>query len=138
MSINSKEYTLIVNRERVYVSREVYQAYYQQKEHEAYLNKLSFKHDLSFNECEEKGVQIEYILAGRIESPEDIVIRNEILKTLKSALSLLSKEEMLLIKTIFFDDVSERTIAQKSHIPQKTLNNRKKRILKKLQKLIEN
>ncbi|EGD45811.1 hypothetical protein Cpap_0179 [Ruminiclostridium papyrosolvens DSM 2782] len=137
MSINHKEYTPIVNRERIFVSREVYQEYYRQKEHESYLNKLSTKHNLSFSEYEEKGVQIEYILASRIESHEDAVIRNEMLKTLKSALMVLSKEELLLIKAIYFDEVSERALAQKKNIPQKTLNNRKKRILKKLKKLIE-
>lgn len=67
MSKDNK-YTLVVNKKRVSVTEEVYKAYYQQKEHEVYLDKLSSQHNISFDECEGKGLQVEYILSQTTES----------------------------------------------------------------------
>lgn len=56
---------------------------------------------------------------------------------LRSAIKLLSKEEKDLLNMLYFsnfDMTSERSIAKKCSIPQKTFNNRKKAVLKKLKK----
>lgn len=49
-------------------------------------------------------------------------------------LSSLSEEETMLVRVLYFDNdegVSEREIARRLNIPQKSLNNRKLRLLKK-------
>ena len=138
MEKNSCEYTLVINRERIPVSGEVYKAYYRHKEHENYLDRLSRRYNLPFSECEENGSQFEYLLSYGENTIEETVIRREITERLKSALEALSYEESELIKYIYFDGISERALAQKMNIPQKTINNRKKRLLKKIKKFIEN
>lgn len=53
MTENNK-YTLVVNKKRISVTEEVYRAYYQQKERETYLDKLSQKHDISLKNAKKK------------------------------------------------------------------------------------
>lgn len=131
------EYTLVVNKKRIYVSKEIYTAYYQQKEREAYMDKLSARYNLSFEECDGKGIQVEYLLSHSGESLEDTVIKQEMLARLKSAMGELSDQERLLIYKLFFKGKSERQLSAETCIPQKTINDRKHNILMKLKKIIE-
>lgn len=77
MEEQESKYTLLVNKKRVAVGKEVYKAYYRQKEREAYLDKLAGKHNISFEECEEKGIQVDYLLSRTEESIEDGVIKRK-------------------------------------------------------------
>ena len=57
---------------------------------------------------------------------------------LNRSLPLLEKSEQELIRALYFEELSERQFSECSGIPQKTINNRKKKILLKLKKLLEN
>lgn len=137
MEEHENKYTLLVNRKRVAVGEEVYKAYYQQKEREAYLDKLASKHNISFEECEEKGIQVDYLFSRAEESIEDGVIKKEMLKKLALCLETLSEQERLLIYALFFQGKSERQLSAETGTPQRTINDRKRRILLKLKKLLE-
>ena len=136
MSKDNK-YTLVVNKKRVSVTEEVYKAYYQQKEHEVYLDKLSSQHNISFDECEEKGLQVEYILSQTTESIEDCIIKQELIVKMMLCLKMLSKEDQLLIYNLFFEEKSELQVAKELNINQSNVNRRKTKILNKIKKLIE-
>ncbi len=137
MEEQESKYTVLVNKKRVAVGKEVYKAYYQQKEREAYLDKLAGKHNISFEECEEKGIQVDYLLSCAEESIEDGVIKKEMLKKLALCLETLSEQERLLIYALFFQGKSERRLSAETGTPQRTINDRKRRILLKLKKLLE-
>ncbi|OLN30121.1 sigma-70 family RNA polymerase sigma factor [Desulfosporosinus metallidurans] len=137
MEKQDSKYKLVVNKEWIPVGEEVYKAYYQHKEREAYLDKLSDRHTLSFEECEEKGIQVEYILSRTQESLEDTIIKQDMLVRLNSAMEKLSEQERLLIYALFFKGISERQLSAETGIPQKTINDRKHNILLKLKKIIE-
>lgn len=79
-----------------------------------------------------------YTLSDMI-ADENSIFENKVIESLdlKNALSTLTKEERKLIEALFFDNgeaMSEREISASLHIPQKTFNNRKLKILKKLKK----
>jgi len=137
MEEQESKYTLLINKKRVAVGREVYKAYYRQKEREAYLDKLASKHNISFEECEEKGIQVDYLLSRAEESIEDGVIKKEMIKKLALCLETLSEQERLLIYALFFQGKSERQLSAETGTPQRTINDRKRRILLKLKKLLE-
>ena len=132
-----KTYTLLVNKKRIPVTEEVYKAYYQNKERESYLDKLSEQNNLSFEECEEKGIQIDYLLSQTQESAEDKLIKAEMLSRLTVAMEMLTEQERLLIYSLFFKGKSERKLSVETGTPLMTINDRKRRILKKLEKLLE-
>jgi DNA-directed RNA polymerase specialized sigma24 family protein len=132
-----KTYTLLINKKRISVTEKIYKAYYQLKERESYLDKLSERNNLSFEECEEKGIQIDYLLSKTQESAEDKLIKAEMLSRLTVAMEMLTEQERLLIFSLFFKGKSERKLSVETGTPLMTINDRKRRILKKLEKLLE-
>ena len=68
------------------------------------------------------------------DSIEDDVLRQLDLETLRRALDTLTEDEYALICALYLQDkpMTEREFSRKTGIPQKTLNDRKARILKKL------
>lgn len=132
-----KTYTLLVNKKRIPVTEEVYKAYYQNKEREIYLDKLSERNNLSFEECEKKGIQIDYLLSQTQESAEDKLIKAEMLSRLTVAMEMLTEQERLLIYTLFFKGKSERELCAMLGIAKTTLHDRKTKILGKLKKILQ-
>ena len=134
----NKKYTIVVKRQRVEVSEAVYRAYHKEREAERYQNKLIRQNDLSLERFREDGVNIDYLIVHVQPEILDKLIHQEQLTALWIALQSLSEDERSLIDELFFNDKSERELSAMISVPQKTINDRKKRILLKLRKLIEN
>ncbi len=68
------------------------------------------------------------------ESVEDCALRNINIEILRKALNTLTIEEYSLIYSLYLQDnpMTERAFSKKMGIPQKTINDRKARVLKKL------
>lgn len=69
---------------------------------------------------------------------EESVIRNMQLEQLYTALSLLSEDEQYLIRQLFFEERTERDLAEELKIYHNAVHKRKNRILKKLKNILEN
>ena len=69
---------------------------------------------------------------------EEMAIKTVMVEQLKETMALLSADEVEMINALFYQGFSEREYARKVGIPQKTINDRKMRILHKLKKLLEN
>ena len=69
--------------------------------------------------------------------PEEVVLKQIEIMELHQCLDLLDAEERMLIDALFFEGLTEREYSQRSGIPQKTINDRKNRILKKLYQLLK-
>ncbi|NLO86764.1 MAG: sigma-70 family RNA polymerase sigma factor [Clostridiales bacterium] len=70
-------------------------------------------------------------------SPETTVLDRLETTALHQSLSSLAVEERTLIEALFFEGLTERAYSERSGIPQKTVNDRKNRILKKLYQLLK-
>lgn len=68
----------------------------------------------------------------------EIVEDRLLVKALYQALDELPQNELQLVYEIYFQDWTERRCAKKREISQKNINKKKKEILSKLHKLIEN
>lgn len=79
-----------------------------------------------------------YSIADESPGTEEQAIQNVQNEQLHQAISRLSKEEQYLIKQLFFEDHSERDLAQELHLTQKGINKRKSRIIKQLGELMKN
>lgn len=69
---------------------------------------------------------------------EEMAIKVVMVGQLKERLELLSADELEIIHALFYQGLTEREYAKNVGIPQKTINDRKARILRKLKKLLEN
>ena len=134
----SKKYMIFVKRQRVEVSKAVYHAYHKSREAERYQNKVARQFELSLEQFQEDGVHVELQFTLCQPTIEDKLIAQEQLQKLNLALTTLGPEEKLLIHELFFNGRSERDLSAKIAVPQKTINDRKRKILLKLRHLIEN
>lgn len=136
--LENKKYTIVVKRQRVEVSEAVYRAYHKEREAERYQNKLIRQNELSLERFHEDGVNIDYLIVRVQPDILDKLIHQEQLDALWRALQALPEGERFLIDELFFNEKSERELSEMISVPQKTINDKKKRILLKLRKLIEN
>ncbi len=130
-------YVLIVKKKRIVVSKEVYRAYYKHKEREKYLDGLAKAKNISLEACIQKGIQVEYVIACSQESIEDKLIKAEMIEKMLECLNFLDKNERMLINELFFNGKSERQLSLETGIPQRTINDRKRKILLKLKKFLK-
>ena len=134
----NKKYTIIVKSNRVEVSKAVYHAYHKEREAERYQKKLIHQFELSLERFQDDGVNVEFLITRFQPSIEDMLIEQEQLRKLHTALDALTVEEQLLIHELFFNGKSERILAEELGVPRMTLSGRKHRILRKMRKVIEN
>lgn len=137
MKEQERKYAIVIKKERVEVTEEIYKSYYRLVERERYLDRLAEKKHISIEACQVNGVQVEYIISCTEESIEDSIIKQEMLDKLAQCLKMLPEQDRLLIKYLFFDGISERSLALMMNLPQKTLNNQKLKLLQKIKKLLE-
>ena len=69
---------------------------------------------------------------------EELTDVREDIRLLRHALLELEEKELNLIISLYYKGLSEREYSQKTGIPQRTINDRKHRILAKLKKILEN
>ena len=120
------------------VSEEEYIQFYKDKRRQKYLMEQSVGH---------QDVSMDAVLADdfrgedSLKDPKQDVVEQveRILMTdkLRICLHLLSEEEQELLHALFYQRKSEREWSAETGIPQKTINDRKHRILGKLKKLLE-
>ena len=127
-----REYTLIVKGKRIPVTYEVYKAYYQEYEHERYLKNKAAKHEHSLEQFIETGVSIEFICLDSLTPVEDEVLRTEQILHLYRCLDKLGAEEQKIIRGIFFEEKTEKQLAQQLQMSASTIGYRKRKILKAL------
>lgn len=76
--------------------------------------------------------------AGEAPSTEEQVLRRIETEQLHKALSFLSDDERYLICQIYFEDRTERDLAEELKVYHNAVHKQKNRILKKLKKFLEN
>lgn len=115
-----------------------YVEFYRDKERWRYLKKLDADNSLLSLEAFERDDDnsIDFI-ADEAVNVAEMVVHRMMLDKLRSALVMLSEDEQKLVNAIFFQELSEREWSSISGIPQKTINDRKRRILAKLKKFLE-
>lgn len=128
-------YTIIVKRQRIKVSKDVYHAYHKAREAERYQRGLIKDNEWSLEQFQEDGVSVEYHLPI-CQDFVDGLVRLEQEQRLRAALQSLTLEERLLIYELFYNGKSERELAAMIAVPQKTINDRKRRILAKLHQML--
>lgn len=138
--IVKKKYQIRVQDELVPVTEEVYLTYYRMRRRELHLQEKDAKHGVVFysalDTSETNGEDaIPDLISPRVE---DIVVDRLIAEELHRCLAQLPKEEQELIFSLFFQNKSEHQLAAETGIPRMTIHNRKKRILARLKKLLEN
>lgn len=135
-----KEYFVRVCGTSVPVTQKVYQTCHQTKRHAKTLYEKDERHNLvSYDGMDtEDSLGEEIITDPEALSVEDTAIANILHIELHRCLAMLDESDYRLVYALYFKGMSERQLAEHIGIPQRTINDRKQRILRSLKKLLEN
>ncbi len=137
--MDRKIYLIKVNGTLIEVSREVYLAYYRSKRYERHLAEKDaarkLVHYAALDTLHHSGE--EELRDEDAESIEDIVCLRVMIEKLNVCLGLLAKSERELICALYFAGKTERQYAAETGIPRKTINNRRRAILKKIKNMLK-
>lgn len=132
-----RNYTIVVKKERIEVSKEVYYAYHKAREAERYQRQVAYQREMSLERFQEEGVNAEYQALRFKQGIEDELILAEDIRRLYEALNELEVEGRLLIDELFFRGVTEGELAKRLGLTQQAVSKRKKKLLSQLRKKIE-
>ena len=120
------------------VTAEQYEDFYKKRRRQKYLHECARQNgEISIDMLTTEQFNGADILVSGGMDIEEQVTRKILLDKLHSCLSLLTEEEQALVWALFFESKTEREWSAETGIPQKTINDRKRRILGKLKKLLE-
>lgn len=132
-----KEYYLYVKGKAVPVSEEVCKAYWKITEHEKYLQRKDWKHNvIPFSALDHDGHFVDNIIDEKIDLEKIVEVKMRI-EELHRALNTLSKEERELMEAIFYKEESLRSISRREKVTHQAISGRRDRILEKLRKILE-
>lgn len=133
------KYKIKIKDKYVEVSEQVYKEYMRMERRERYLQERDLKHGVvSYHALERYGICGEEFLLDTQLNIEDKLVKMEENNLLYKALSSLEKEERDFIGELYFYGKKEGEMAMQLGIRQQSVHSRKKRILKKLKKFMEN
>ena len=136
-TMDKKEYYLYVKGKSVLVSEEVYKAYWKITEHEKYLQRKDWKHNvMSFSALDHDGHFVDNIIDEKIDLEKIVEVKMRI-EEFHRALNTLTKEERELMEAIFYKEESLRSISRREKVTHQAISGRRDRILEKLKKLLE-
>lgn len=117
---------------------ENYRSFHKERARERYLAKLDNDNQLlSYNALDNEEFQGSDIVLDSSEPLDEQVIRKDLISKLLDIIDSLQDRDKVLIKNIFLAGLSERELSRITGVPLMTINNRKKRILKKIFLLLE-
>ena len=135
-----KKYYIHVPGALVEVSEDIYFAYYQEKRRGRTLREKDERNGaISYDGLDTPELSGQEMIPDRdAVSVEDAAIANILRGELRRCLALLDEPDRQLIHALYFEGLSERKYAKRVEIPQQTISDRKRRILARLKKLLEN
>lgn len=136
----SRTYKIKIKGKLVPVTEDVYLAYYRMDRRARFLEEKDMAHGkVLYSNLDTRTLNGEETIPDmNAESVEDIVVKKLMVEKLRQCLELLDDKERELIFELFFNGKSERELSAEIGVPQKTINDRKNRIIAKLKKLMEN
>ena len=121
------------------VTKNVYDEFYREEERRKYLNRQSEKNgDISYDMLTTEEFNGENILADQSLSVFEQVEGKMQREMLRNALKQLNSEEQELLLLAYVQEMTERAIAVRYGISQVAVNKKKRKVLQKLKKIIEN
>lgn len=115
-----------------------YLEFHKDKRRQKYIDERSVENgDFSYDMLTTDDFNGEDILPDKSEPLDEQVVQKIMTDKLKSALPLLAEDEQKLIREIFYENLSERSLAEKYDVSQVAIHKRKVKILEKLKKIMK-
>ncbi len=134
-----KTYYIRAMGEAVEVPKDLYLAYYRMRRQEQGLvEKDEYNGVMHYNDLDTDDILgVESFSSYEDESVEEAAIRHVLIRELHKAINSLPDADRELIYALYFEGLSQRELSKRTGIPQKTIDNRKARILRRLKKYLK-
>ena len=111
-----------------------FRAFYKERRREKYLREEAQLAGgvISLNAIDSEELDGVGVVVDTSEPLDEKIMRKMMIEKLPEAISILNDEEKELIQQIYFNHISEREISRRTGTPLTSVNNRKKKALKKL------
>ena len=132
-----KEYYIIVDGKKVFVSEEVYKMYWKDTNHANYLERVDRKHGLLyFSEMDKDGHLVDNIPDKNVDVEKRVEMK-ALIDRLNIAMNSLTKDEREIVERLFFEDESLSSVAKRKKVSYQAIQSKKNTILAKLKKFFE-
>ena len=132
-----KEYYIIVDGKKVFVSEEVYKMYWKDTNHANYLERVDRQHGLLyFSEMDKDGHLVDNIPDKNVDV-EKLVEMKALIDRLNIAMNSLTKDEREIVERLFFEDESLSSVAKRKKVSYQAIQSKKNTILANLKKFFE-
>lgn len=134
-----KNYYIRVYGRPVPVTEAVYLSYYRMNRRARFLAEKDAQHHTTHYSAldTEETLGEEAIFDPAAPSVEDLAIYEVLKEQLYQSLEQLPEEDRALIQALYFEQLGERTYAERLGISQKGVNKRRQKVLEKLRKLMK-
>ena len=132
-----KEYYIIVDGKKVFVSEQVYKMCWKDTNQANYLERVDRKHGLLyFSEMDKDGHLVDNIPDKNVDV-EKLVEMKALIDRLNIAMNSLTKDEREIVERLFFEDESLSSVAKRKKVSYQAIQSKKNTILAKLKKFFE-
>ncbi|MET3559121.1 DNA-directed RNA polymerase sigma subunit (sigma70/sigma32) [Streptococcus rupicaprae] len=119
--MDKREYYIYIRGKAVAVSEEIYKAYWKITEHEKYLQRKDWKHNvIPFSALDHDGHFVDNIIDEKIDLEKIVEVKMQI-EGLNKALATLTKEERELMEAIFYKEESLRSISRREKVTHQAM-----------------
>ncbi len=119
------------------VTHEQYIDYYKDKRRQKYVDEEAVAAGVFFaDDLTDSSINGEVIFVDTAPDVCDSVMKQMLIDKMHEALALLPEDERELIVRIYFDDETERQLADEFHLSQGAIHKRKSKILEKLKQIM--
>ena len=120
------------------VDEATYQDFQRQRRREKYLREEAELHnEFSYNACSTGEYSGEELIVDILTNVENEAMREIMYETVRRLVNGLEQSEHELIYALFYQSMTEREYSQKTGVPRKTINDRKRRILTGMKENLE-
>ena len=132
----NKRYIIMIRGSQIEVNQEIYQAYYGIERHTRTLDEKDQRHGLVlYSNLDTPELSGEAMIPDcDAVSTEDAAIARILREKLHQCLNLLPESEQKLLHAIYFEGMSERELSVLSGVPQRTINDRRRKAIQRLKK----
>lgn len=136
---DKEKYVIKIQGRLIEVSEDVYYAYFRMERKERWQEEKKVEHNvLSYDALDDsETLGIENVMDVTAPTLEEVVEAHELRERVRHAVSLLPKAERELIRAIYYEELTERDVAEKEGVSQNKVFKQRQRALAKLRLLLD-
>ena len=136
---DKEKYLIKIQGKLIEVSEDVYYAYFRMERQERWQEEKKMEHKvMSYDSLDDQEILgIENVVDVTAPTLEEIAEVHELRDRVRHAVEILPKAERALIRAIYYEEMTERDVAEREGVSQNKVFKQRQRVLAKLRMLLD-